>query len=50
MVLATLALGALLAAACGDGSGSSDGSDAVYFIATEADSPHGYVTRVTAKK
>jgi len=26
------------------------GSDAVYFIATEADSPHGYVTCVTAKK
>jgi len=26
------------------------GSDAVYFIATEADSPHGYVTRVTANR
>jgi hypothetical protein len=26
------------------------GSDSVYFIATEADSPHGYVTRVAINK
>jgi hypothetical protein len=25
------------------------GSDAVYFIASETDGPHGYVTRVSAE-